>query len=139
LKWILTILHNPIDPNPYLPPLFVLPLGPLLLLSAPFLSDRKAGLILAMSLIPQHLFFYDQLPLWLIPGSFNSGLAYSGLSWIAFLLWRFTSVDSASGAIQVMPGQHVMALIFVPALIMVLSPKILSYWDGFRKNLSASS
>ena len=139
LKWILTILHNPLDPNPYLPPLFVLPLGPLLLLSARFLSDRKARLILAMSLVPQHLFFYDQLPLWLIPGCFKSGLAYSGLSWIAFLLWRFTSVDGASGAIRAMPGQHVMALIFLPALVMVLSPRIPRYWGGFRKNLSASS
>jgi hypothetical protein len=38
-----------------------------------------------------------------------------------------------------MPGQQVMALIFLPALVMVLSPRIPRYWGGFRKNLSASS
>lgn len=112
------------------PPALVLPFGPLLLLAALRVRTRSGRLILALSLFPQLLFFYDQLLLWLIPATPAAGLLYSALSWIAFFAWRFTSVDPASGQILRQPTQFILVLIYLPALAMALFRPII----GLRRD-----
>ena len=44
----------------------------------------EARLVAAMSLVPQNLYFYDQLPLWLVATSGRTSLGLTLLSWIAW-------------------------------------------------------
>ena len=65
--------------------------GGFLLLSALVAWRRAEGrLLLTMSLIPQAMFFYDQLLLWLIPRTLRQSLLLSVLSFCAFLAWFYT-------------------------------------------------
>lgn len=63
--------------------------GGFLLVSAAVAWRRAEGrLLIAMSLMPQALFFYDQLLLWLIPRTLRQSLLLSIYSVLAFLLWQ---------------------------------------------------
>ena len=65
--------------------------GGFVLLSALVAWRRADGrLLLTMSLIPQALFFYDQLLLWLIPRTLRQSLVLSIASFCAFLGWFYT-------------------------------------------------
>lgn len=65
--------------------------GGFVLLSALVAWRRADGrLLLTMSLIPQALFFYDQLLLWLIPRTLRQSLVLSIASFCAFLAWFYT-------------------------------------------------
>lgn len=104
------------------PPFLVLPLGPLLLLAALRWRKARARLLLGLSLLPQLLFFYDQLPLWLLPRSLRASLACSGLSWLAYFAWRWQGLDPHTGEIILQPDQYILALVYLPALLMLLWP-----------------
>lgn len=59
-----------------------------LLLSALVAWRRAEGrLLLVMSIVPQTLFFYDQLLLWLVPRTLRQSLVLSLFSVAAFLAW----------------------------------------------------
>jgi hypothetical protein len=105
------------------PAALILPFGPLLLLAALRWKTPKGRLLLSLAIVPQLPFFYDQLLLWLIPASLAQGLALSGLSWAAYFAWRLTGLDPHSGAILTQPTQLILALVFLPALAMLLWPK----------------
>lgn len=99
------------------PPLLMLPLGPLLLLAAGRARSPEARLLLVSALVPQLLFFYDQLALGLIPRSWKTGLAYSGLTWLVYFAWRLSGgMDPRSGQVFIQPAQFVLAGVFLPAL-----------------------
>jgi hypothetical protein len=100
------------------PAALIFPLGPLLLLSVLRWKIPEGRLLLTLSILPQMPFFYDQLPLWLIPGSRAQGLALSGLSWIAFLAWRLANLNPQGGAIPA--TQPILVLVYLPALVMLL-------------------
>jgi hypothetical protein len=102
------------------PPMLVLPLGPLLLLGIICWRKAEGRLFLGLSLFPQLLFFYDQLPLWLIPPTLSTGLVYSALSWVAYFSWRFVGQDPRTGAVVKQPTHYILALIYLPALAMLL-------------------
>ena len=104
------------------PPAFVLPLGPFCLLAWLRWRRPEARLFLALSLFPQLLFFYDQLPLWLLPRSFKTSLLYAALSWLAYFAWRWQGVSPQSGEILVQPTQYILALVYLPALVILLWP-----------------
>jgi hypothetical protein len=112
------------------PPFLVLPFGPLLLLAALRWRRAENRLLLGLSLLPQLLFFYDQLPLWLLPRSFAGSLAYSALSWVAYFAWRWRGFDPQSGEVIAQPSAWVIALIYLPALLMSLWPESLGLRDA---------
>ncbi len=103
----------------HLPAILILPAGPLLLLSALRWKTPEGRLLLALSLTPQLLFFYDQLILGLIPKSLKSGLVFAGLSWIAYFAWRLTSWDPLTGVSIRQPTQFIIMLIYLPALFLL--------------------
>ena len=67
-QWMDTLPHR--VPGIYKSPITVLG-GPLLLLSVMRWRRPEGRLLLAMSLLPQNMLFYDQLLLWLIPKTRN--------------------------------------------------------------------
>ncbi|OGO33936.1 MAG: hypothetical protein A2Z16_03535 [Chloroflexi bacterium RBG_16_54_18] len=123
------------------PPALVLPAGPLLLLSAAAWRKPEGRMFLGLSLFPQLLFFYDQLPLWLIPRSFVTNLYFSGLSWLAYFAWRIRGVDSVTGEVIIQPTQYIMLLLFLPALGMLLwqeKDTLVDWKKRFINNLAKS-
>src|SRR5262249_8132815 len=51
----------------------------------------EARLLLAMAFIPHGLYFYDELPLWLVASTRREALALTGASWLGWLGWVATS------------------------------------------------
>ena len=88
-SWPAAWLRNLVGREEKLVPL--LQPGGFLLLAAIVAWRRAEGrLLLTMSLIPQALFFYDQLLLWLIPRTLRQSLFLSIASFCAFLAWHYT-------------------------------------------------
>lgn len=96
--------------------------GPLILLALACWRLPEARFLLLMALIPQRLFFYDQLLLWLVVKSTRQSLYFALTSWLGFLGWVSTSsVDQVANA-----EPWVVVSIFVPATVIVL-------WNGRRE------
>jgi hypothetical protein len=117
LKVVKTLQGHP-------PPFLILPLGPILLLALLRWRFPEGRLFLALSLLPQLLFFYDQLPLWLVAQDFRQSLLLSALSWVAYFTWRMRGMDPISRAVLRQPGPHILALIYLPALLLLLLPEL---------------
>jgi hypothetical protein len=93
--------------------------GGFLLLLALIAWRRPAGrLLLAMSIVPQQLFFYDQLPLWLIPRTRNESIVLTASSQLALILWYLLRVEGESAVRSAYP--FVLTLLYLPALLLVV-------------------
>jgi hypothetical protein len=93
--------------------------GGILLALAALAWRRPAGrLLFAMSLIPQQLFFYDQLPLWLVPRTRKESILLTASSQLAMLLWWLLRDVGDSAVRSAYP--YVIALLYLPALAIVL-------------------
>jgi hypothetical protein len=110
-------------PTYHRPPLLLGPFGLLLLLALLRWRDPAARLLLAMALLPQSLWFADQLVLWAVPRSRSQVWLLTVLSWIAYGLWRLETggAPPASGATH--PGRYLLWLLYLPALVLVLLPR----------------
>lgn len=78
----------------------------------------EARLLLAMACVPQLLFFYDQLPLMLVPDSRRESYALILPSSAAFLVWLVVGHQSQHG--PKIAEWCVMLSVYLPCLIMVL-------------------
>ncbi len=101
------------------PAAFILPFGPLLLLSALRWRAPEGRLLFVLAITPQLLFFYDQLILGLIPKTLKSGLVFAGLSWVAYFAWRLTILAPQTDQILRQPTQFIVTLIYLPALLLL--------------------
>jgi len=99
--------------------------GPILFLAALRWRRPEARAFLAMSFMPQLTLFYDQLPLWLVPTTVWRSLALSALSWVAWAQWYPSRAIPTHVAIA---RPWVFALIYIPALLLVLAPADLRHW-----------
>ena len=66
-------------------------IGALALLAVLRWRRPEARLLVAMALIPHGLYFYDELPLWLVASTRREALLLSGASWVGWLFWMVTS------------------------------------------------
>lgn len=100
---------------------FLLPLGPLLVLAALRWRRPEARLLLAMALVPHTLFWYDELPLWLIPASRREALNLTWCSWAGYLAWQALSYARNPDTLYLRTGAPwLVAAVYLPCLVMVL-------------------
>ena len=116
LGWIESIRHDTRVGSHAIP---LLQLGGFALALAAVRWRRRAGrLLLTMSVLPQQLFFYDQLPLWLVPNTRQQSIALTGCSQLAFILYYLMRTPGAPVVRSAYP--FVVALIYLPALVILL-------------------
>jgi hypothetical protein len=94
--------------------------GPLLLLAALRWKRPESRLLLAMSCVPQALFFYDQLILGLVPRTFRQSLIFSLITFVLLLTWFYRLGPGDFYVQKAVP--YALAIYFV-ALVMVLWPE----------------
>ena len=94
------------------------PAGPLALLALLRWRNREARVFLVMACVPQLLFFYDQLPLWLLPRTPRQSLWLSLASALGAAGWAATLHKGEPWVLAAAPW--VLALVYLPALVIVL-------------------
>jgi hypothetical protein len=92
--------------------------GPLLLLALLRWRQRRAWVLLVAACVPQLLFFYDQLILWLIPRTRREAFAMSLISAIGLLAYVRTLHVGVFWVRAAEPW--VMGTLYLPALLLVL-------------------
>lgn len=108
-RWIAIVRHSP--PSAQFRPPMLRAVGCFLALSALRWRRPEGRLLFCMALVPQTAYFYDQLPLLLVPGSRREMVIYAFVSQMAALL--------APVSTDVRP-LFVIAGLYVPAFIMLL-------------------
>lgn len=118
IAWMETFRHS--EAGQYRVPLAT-PVGALLGLAALRWRRPDGRLLLAMACMPQNGFFYDQLPLLLIPSNRIEMVIASTISGIAWIISRFTHIDvSGTTALSAAYLPYVMFGLYLPALVIVL-------------------
>lgn len=105
-------------------PHFTIPIshlgGPLLLLALLRWRRPEARLLVALSVVPQNMVIYATLPLFLIPKSFRESLVMTTLNNAAFLFIMMVLGTPRSTAENYYNGDALVALCYLPSLIMIL-------------------
>jgi hypothetical protein len=106
------------------------PGGFLLLLSLLAIRRAEGRLLASLALIPQALFFYDQLLLWLLPRTLRQSMVLSLCSLLLFLAWRA----------RLKPGDYEvqLAVPYAYALYGVALAILLWNWYGDRRAASTT-
>lgn len=118
LEWLDIVRHDATTGGVHVAPVFEWRWGgPLLLLSLTAFRIPGARLLAVMSIVPQALFFYDQLLLWLIPRTRRESLWLTASSQVAMILWYLLREPGASVVRSVAP--FVILLIYLPALAII--------------------
>ncbi len=120
LAWVENLRTQRGYPSP-----FLVFLGALVLLALLRWRAPEARLLVLMALVPQRLWFYDQLAVWLIARTWRQGLFLSALSWIGYVGWRMS--PNPYGWVGSSPATApiwVVCFIYVPALLLVLWPLV---------------
>lgn len=92
--------------------------GPLLLLALLRWRLPEARLLAVLACVPQHLVFYDQLPLFLVARTHREGAALAICSWLAAIAGaELTLLDDPLQRGNRIP---ILLLMYLPALIIVL-------------------
>jgi hypothetical protein len=87
-----------------------------------------------MAIAPQLLFWYDQLPLWIIARNARQGLLLSAISWIGYLAWQHATPGMPMGAAVRHAAPAVVWSTFLPALGIV----VWHAWQDRRSQLARS-
>ena len=95
-------------------------IGPILALGVLRWRTREGRLFLALASVPQALFFYDQLLLWLIPRTLRQSLVLSLCSFAVLLTWYHRIGPDEYYVRTAIP--YALAL-YLPALALLLLPK----------------
>jgi hypothetical protein len=110
------------------PPLFVMPVGPFILLSLFAWRDRRTWLILFCALMPQRV-VYDQLPLLLVARNRAELWILIACSWINGII--FWNTEGGWPAVPLGPQNFLILTLYLPAIAVLL-------WS-LRKSTSPSS
>ncbi|MBK7454710.1 MAG: hypothetical protein IPJ46_13635 [Anaerolineales bacterium] len=114
-----------------IPPLLVLPLGPLMLLGLLRYRDQKAWLLLLMAAMPQRV-LYDQLALLLIAGNRSEILILIFCSWASLpALLIFGGWINLPGGWQL----WILLTLYLPALGIFLAPKMVGQIKQWKSKL----
>lgn len=114
-EWIRNLHAMPGHPTPLLAPG-----GVVLLLGLARWRRPEARLLVAMSCVPQLMYFADQLPLWLIPQTRRESMLLSATSFIA---WTAALITATKAGRQPAFSSETFVLVgvYLPVLLMVLS------------------
>jgi hypothetical protein len=111
-----------------LPPLLILPLGPLILLALLRYKDRNAWLLILMSLMPQRV-LYDQMALFLIADNKRKMLILIYCSWISLpALMIFGGWNNLPGGWRL----WIVLTLYLPALGILLTPTVAGWIKQWR-------
>jgi hypothetical protein len=110
-RWLISVHSSPAHHAP-----IATGIGALALLSVLRWRRPEARLLLTMAVLPHGLYFYDELPLWLVTETRREAIILTVCSWIGWLAWNATSPgpsvpDSAPWAV---------ASLYIPAVVMLL-------------------
>jgi hypothetical protein len=114
--WPMDWLRN-VQASPHTSPLMVLPFGPLLLIPLRWWKDERARLLLALSLFPNRMAFYDQLGLLTIPANRGVLLVCLACQWLAFYAMPGAWWDATA-------QPWIVALCYVPVLLCYCSSQL---------------
>jgi hypothetical protein len=90
----------------------------------------EARLLIAMTLIPHGLDFYDELPLWLVASSRREALLLTGASWIGWLMWLATSNGAGAPHLRDV-APWLVASLYVPCTWLILRRPNIGSVPGF--------
>ena len=112
-------------------PALAWPVGPLLALAWLARHQREGRLLIAMSLVPQRMLFYDQLPLLLTARTGRQRSLLVLTCWAGYIGWvRWTGRDGTDHT----NAPFVLAGCYLPALIVVLWPRLVATWRGKHRD-----
>ena len=110
-RWLISVRSSPAHHAPAL-----IGIGALALLSALRWRRPEARLLFAMTVIPHGLYFYDELPLWLVTRTRREAIVLTLSSWLGWLAWNIVS----PGPRVVDAQPWTVASLYIPALVMIL-------------------
>jgi hypothetical protein len=114
-QWRQVVAHTPL----HYPPISLLG-GPILLLALLKWRTPEARLLLAMTLLPQSYFFYDQLPVLLVCRTVGESALLASLSVAGLLLAEHAHGAATRAVVEHVNAMFTMALIYLPALVILL-------------------
>jgi hypothetical protein len=130
-SWPLVWLEQISTYQGIIPPLFVLPLGPLILLALLRYQDRRTWLYLLLAAMPQRV-LYDQLALLLIAGNRREMLILVFCSWISLpALLIFGGWNNLPGGWPL----WILLTLYLPTLGIILAPTLFNWIKQWRSKL----
>ena len=110
-EWLITVRSSPAHHSP-----IFTGIGAVALLAVLRWRRPEGRLLLAMAILPHGLYFYDELPLWLVAQTRRQAMVLTMSSWLGWLGWNWAS-----------PGPKIpdsspwsVASLYLPAVIMLL-------------------
>jgi hypothetical protein len=127
LEWLATTAQ---ERGNYDVPLTASFAGPLILAALLRWRRPEARLLVLMACVPQSFFFYDQVPLWLVPATFWESALLTGLAWAARAVYgtSFNAIGAAppeqfselAAALARLMRSLLVITLYLPAMLLVL-------------------